>query len=84
VLPFEQPVQIPEGTFAGIPRAYVLCTRDRSIPPGLQRRMVAENGIEDVIELDADHSPMISRTQELADAVDELVARIGKRQEAAR
>jgi hypothetical protein len=38
---------------------------------------VAENGIEDVIELDADHSPMISRTQELADAVDELVARIG-------
>jgi pimeloyl-ACP methyl ester carboxylesterase len=84
VQPFTQAVQIPEGTFDSTPRAYVLCTRDRSIPPALQRRMVAENGIEDVIEIETDHSPMLSRTQELAQAVDELVARIGKRQEVAR
>jgi pimeloyl-ACP methyl ester carboxylesterase len=83
VVPFGQPVQIPEGTFDEIPRAYILCTRDRSIPPGLQRRMVAENGIDDVIELDADHSPMISRTQELAEAVDQLVTRALERPEVA-
>ena len=83
VVPFGEPVQIPEGTFDEIPRAYVICTRDRSIPPGLQRRMVAENGIEDVIELDADHSPMISRTAELAEAVDQLVTRAIDPQEVA-
>jgi pimeloyl-ACP methyl ester carboxylesterase len=83
VLPFAQPVQIPEGTFGEIPRAYVICTRDRSIPPALQRRMVAENGIEDVIEIDTDHSPMISRPAELAEAVDQLVTRALERQEVA-
>ena len=75
VVPFGEPVQIPEGTFDEIPRAYVICTRDRSIPPALQRRMVAENGIEDAIEIDTDHSPMISRPAELAEAVDQLVTR---------
>jgi pimeloyl-ACP methyl ester carboxylesterase len=80
VQPFTQPVQIPEGTFDEIPRAYVICTRDRSIPPALQRRMVAENGIEDVIEIETDHSPMLSRTEELAEAVDRLVTTIEKRQ----
>jgi pimeloyl-ACP methyl ester carboxylesterase len=81
VVPFAQPVQIPDGALDGIPRAYVLCTRDRSIPPALQRRMVAENGIDDVIEIDADHSPMLSRTKELAAAVDQLVTRTGERQQ---
>ena len=81
VVPFGEPVQVPERTFDEIPRAYVLCTRDRSIPPGLQRRMVAENGIEDVIEIETDHSPMISRPAELAEAVDRLVIRALERQE---
>jgi pimeloyl-ACP methyl ester carboxylesterase len=80
VQPFTQAAQIPEGTFDEIPRAYVLCTRDRSIPPALQRRMVAENGIEDVIEIETDHSPMLSRTEELAEAVDRLVTTIEERQ----
>ena len=84
VQPFSQAVQISEGTFDEIPRAYVLCTRDRSIPPALQRRMVAENGIEDVIEIETDHSPMLSRTEELAQAVDRLVTRIGERRGVAR
>jgi pimeloyl-ACP methyl ester carboxylesterase len=84
VVPFTQAVQIPEGAFDRIPRAYVLCTRDRSIPPALQRRMIAENGIEDVIEIGTDHSPMLSRTPELAEALDQLVDRIKRRQGAAR
>lgn len=75
VVPFGEPVQIPEGTFDEIPRAYIVCTRDRSIPPGLQHRMVAENRIEDVIEIETDHSPMISRPAELAAAVDQLASR---------
>jgi pimeloyl-ACP methyl ester carboxylesterase len=75
VAPFEAPVSIPDGAFDGIPRSYVLCTRDRSIPPALQRRMVAENGITEVIELETDHTPQLSSTAELAEAVNRLVSR---------
>jgi hypothetical protein len=51
-------------------RLYVLCTQDHSIPPALQRRMVRERGITDVVELDTDHAPMLSRTEELVAALD--------------
>lgn len=84
VAPFTQPVQIPEGTFELIPRAYVRCTLDHSIPPALQRRMAAENGIEAVIEIETDHSPMLSRTLELAEGIDELLGRMGAGEAAAR
>ena len=48
---------------------YVLCTRDRAIPPPLQRRMIAENTCADVIELDTDHTPQLSMTNKLAKAL---------------
>ena len=79
VVPFEQPVEIPEGVFDEIPRAYVLSTRDRSIPPALQRRMITENGITDVVEIESDHTPQLSRHEELVEAIDQLVRRVGER-----
>jgi hypothetical protein len=66
VVPFTQPVELDGFDFGGIPRRYVFCTDDRSIPPPLQRRMVREAGLTDVAELDTDHAPMLSRTPELA------------------
>ena len=74
VLPFTQPVSLPDGAFDDIPRSYVLCTRDRSIPPALQRRMIATAGITDVVELDTDHAPHLSATDELAAALDARAA----------
>ena len=65
--PFAQPAALPAGVVEAIPRSYVLCTRDNAIPPALQRRMVAAAGITDVVELDTDHSPHMSRTEELAE-----------------
>jgi pimeloyl-ACP methyl ester carboxylesterase len=64
--PFTAPV---DGVDEAVPRAYVLCTRDRAIPPALQRRMVAENPCVDVVELDTDHAPMLSATRDLAAAL---------------
>ena len=64
--PFTAPV---DSVDQAVPRAYVLCTRDRAIPPPLQRRMIAENPCVDVVELDTDHSPMLSATSELAAAL---------------
>jgi pimeloyl-ACP methyl ester carboxylesterase len=71
VVPFLTPVALGDGSaFADLPRAYVLCARDRAIPPALQRRMVREAGIDAVVELDTDHAPYLSRTAELAAALD--------------
>jgi pimeloyl-ACP methyl ester carboxylesterase len=69
VSPLPVAVSIPPGALNGINRYYVLCTRDRAIPPPLQRRMVAENPCADVIELETDHTPQLSMTNELAKAL---------------
>jgi pimeloyl-ACP methyl ester carboxylesterase len=67
--PFAMPVSIPSGALDGINRYFVLCTKDRAIPAALQRRMIAENSIANVIELDTDHTPHLSMTAALADAL---------------
>ena len=74
--PFATPVSIPEGTLDGIPRYYVLCRRDRAIPPALQRRMIAENPCAGVVELDADHTPHLSKPNEVAEALDGFAAHL--------
>jgi pimeloyl-ACP methyl ester carboxylesterase len=70
VVPFTEPVSLNDE-FEGIPRTYVICTRDRAIPPPLQHRMVRERDVSDVIELDTDHHPQLSRTEELAALLDQ-------------
>jgi len=72
--PFAAPVSIPEGALEGINRYFVLCTKDQAIPAALQRRMIAENSMTDVIELDTDHTPHLSATAALADALQKFAA----------
>jgi pimeloyl-ACP methyl ester carboxylesterase len=67
-------VSVDESALAAIPRSYVLTTQDRSIPPALQRRMIREHPCERVIELDTDHAPYLSATDELVGALLELAA----------
>jgi pimeloyl-ACP methyl ester carboxylesterase len=74
VAAFATPVKIDERALAAIPRSYVLTTQDRSIPPALQRRMIREHPCERVIELEADHAPYLSATDELVEALLELAA----------
>jgi pimeloyl-ACP methyl ester carboxylesterase len=71
---FATPVSVDETVLASIPRSYVLTLQDNSIPPALQRRMIAEHPCEHVIELDADHAPFYSATHELTSALLELAA----------
>jgi Alpha/beta hydrolase family len=74
VAPFADPVAIPDGAFEDIPRSYVLCKRDRAIPPPLQRRMLEQAGCAEVVELDTDHVPQLSATGELAASIDRLAS----------
>jgi pimeloyl-ACP methyl ester carboxylesterase len=70
MLPFVTPVAL-DGSEAGRPpRAYVISAQDRALPTALQRRLVADNPDLEVAELDADHSPFLSRTSELAAALE--------------
>jgi pimeloyl-ACP methyl ester carboxylesterase len=76
-IPFTNPFTPPEGdsaTFDGLPRAYVTCLQDRAIKPGLQRLMFSAAGCDPVIEIDTDHSPWLSRTNELVAALDRVAS----------
>jgi hypothetical protein len=71
-----EPATIPEGAFDDIPRDYVLCRRDRAIPPPLQRLMLEGAGCAEVVELDTDHVPHLSATAGLAEVLDRLASRM--------
>ncbi len=72
VAPYATPVDVNEDALAAIPRSYVLTSRDRSLMPALQRRMIREHPCGRVIELDADHAPYLSATDGLVAALLEL------------
>jgi len=74
VIPFTQPFTPGEDTaaFDALPRAYVTCLQDRAIRPAIQRRMFTAAGCDPVIEIDTDHSPWLSRTDELVAALDRI------------
>jgi pimeloyl-ACP methyl ester carboxylesterase len=80
VAPYATRVSLDDReAFDAIPRSYVLCTRDRAIPPPLQRLMAERGHCDDVVELNTDHSPHLSATDELARLVERLAARSAPR-----
>jgi len=63
--PFGTPVQLTEGRWGQVPRYYVECLRDRAITPKSQKAMYTANPCEKVFTIDTDHSPFMSRPEEL-------------------
>jgi pimeloyl-ACP methyl ester carboxylesterase len=76
VVPFTQPFVAAEdaAAFDELPRAYVSCLQDRAILPALQRRLYTAAGCDPVIEIDTDHSPWLSRPDELVAALNRIAA----------
>jgi pimeloyl-ACP methyl ester carboxylesterase len=70
VAPWTQAVLLG-ARYAGLPRHYIECTRDRAIPLAEQRRMVAAAPCR-VHSLDAAHSPFYSMPDRLADVLDAI------------
>jgi pimeloyl-ACP methyl ester carboxylesterase len=73
--PFTEAVKVPEenrSAFEGIPRAYIVSSQDRAIPPAMQRRMLTDVGCEQAVELEADHAPWLSRRDEFLNALDRI------------
>ncbi len=63
-------LQLTAERWGSLPRTYVECTEDRTIPITSQRRMQAMSPGARVVTLAADHSPYLSRPVELADALE--------------
>jgi pimeloyl-ACP methyl ester carboxylesterase len=58
---------------ASIPRTWVLTTRDRVVPPRVQRRFAANLGVSETVPIDTGHNAMIADPHGLADI---LLARL--------
>jgi pimeloyl-ACP methyl ester carboxylesterase len=65
-VPLATPVRLTEAKFGTVPRAYIECLRDKAVPIALQRQMQAALPCRPVWSLDTDHSPFLSRPDELA------------------
>jgi pimeloyl-ACP methyl ester carboxylesterase len=64
---FGAPVSITPERAGRVPRVYIECLRDRTITIDGQRAMQQAGGCEQVLTIDTDHSPFLSRPRELAD-----------------
>jgi pimeloyl-ACP methyl ester carboxylesterase len=68
------PVRITEERAGAVPRVYIECLRDRAIGIAKQRQMWAARPCAQVLTLDTDHSPLLSRPEELAEHLLALAA----------
>lgn len=72
--PNQTPVRLSAGRFGTLPRAYVECLRDRTLPIELQRAMQLQTPCDPVFGLDTDHSPFLSAPKALCDVLLEAAA----------
>jgi pimeloyl-ACP methyl ester carboxylesterase len=69
VAPQETPVRLTDRS-RSLPRSYILCTDDRTIPPEAQRAMTADWPPGSVVTLRSGHSPFLACPDALADRLD--------------
>ncbi len=67
--PRAEPLYLTPENYGSVPRHYIECLHDRTIPLADQRRMQALQPGARVVSLDADHSPFLSAPQALAGAL---------------
>jgi pimeloyl-ACP methyl ester carboxylesterase len=64
---FGTPVRITEERAGSVPRVYIECLRDNAIVIERQRAMHAARPCAQVLTIDTDHCPSLSRPRELAE-----------------
>ena len=62
-------VSLSAAGFGSVERHYIICLKDRTVTPWLQRQMVAESPCASVAELDAGHFPQLTQPAKLATAI---------------
>ena len=64
-----------QGVDPSLPRSFVRCLADPIQPRDMQDRLIESAGADEVFDLDADHTPAVSRPDELAAIVNQVAAR---------
>ena len=67
--PFQALVATTAERWGRVPRYYIECERDRAITLKLQREMQKHAPCRQTFRLDTDHSPFLSTSEQLADAL---------------
>ena len=68
----QTPVQTTPDRWGALPRAYIVCADDRSIPIAFQEYMCRRAACDPVITMQTSHSPFLSAPDELAAHLDSL------------
>jgi pimeloyl-ACP methyl ester carboxylesterase len=76
IAPLNERLRLSESRFGSVPRHYIECTLDQTIPIDQQRAMQAALPCASVATLESGHSPFLSMPERLADILDELSERI--------
>lgn len=71
ILAFVMPVEITNDR--PLHRSYVSTTKDKALPPALQKKMGKDNNITEFVEISSDHSPFLSHPEELAQILENLM-----------
>ncbi len=74
--PRSTPIAVTAERWGRLPRTYVECTQDRTIPIASQRKMQAMSPGAKVVTLDSDHSPYLCCPRQLAEALIEAIPAI--------
>lgn len=72
--PRATPIHTTQERFGRVPRAYVHCTDDKSIPFDVQKSIEARMPCDKVITIQASHSPFLSAPAELGRVLSDLAA----------
>lgn len=67
--PRATPIMVTPERWGRLPRTYVECTQDRTIPITSQRKMQAMSPGAKVVTLESDHSPYLCCPRQLAEAL---------------
>ena len=72
IKPQATPIQIGEN-YAHVPKSYIRCTNDQTIPPEHQLTMVSDWDQKDVYDIARSHSPFFSDPLGLAALIDHII-----------
>jgi pimeloyl-ACP methyl ester carboxylesterase len=70
--PLSTPAEVTAQRWGAVPRTYIECLQDRTMPIANQRGMLALSPGTQVVTLDSDHSPFYCMPEKLADALEAL------------
>jgi len=70
IAPLATPLRLTPARWGAIPKTYIVCTRDRAVPPRTQHWFCARVPDVKKLTIDTDHSPFYSDPERLADIID--------------